>query len=52
MTYIPSSTARREGRGTGEERPELAGETDRRPLKGSRLILARLSQEDHEGDMG
>jgi len=39
VTYIPSSTARRE-RGTGDERPELVGDTERRPLNASRFMLA------------
>ena len=39
-TYIPSSIVRRDVLTTGEERPELVGEADRRPATGSRLIFA------------
>lgn len=40
FTYIPSSIVRRDVLTTGEERPELVGEVDRRPAPGSRLIFA------------
>lgn len=42
-TYIPSCSARLEMRETGVERPELAGETARRPAVASRLIFNRRS---------
>lgn len=40
-TYIPPSTVRRLLRGSGEARPELDGEIERRPLAPSRLIVVR-----------
>ena len=41
-TYIPSSTARLEARGTDGERPEPVGDGDRRPPLFSKFIAASV----------